>query len=104
MSKENYKIICQRDGRVIASIDMQGNMTIHHDHFKDGDNVEISRFISAIDRFAYCRNIQHLSKRGLNYATVEEVNTLQREKPGKVYLGPPQTSTRHDPDAGYYDK
>jgi len=90
MADTKYKIICSIDSRVIASLDMKGTLTIHHDHFTDESGFELKKFIKAIDRFSYCRNIQHLSKRGLNPGAIEEINSIQKEKPGKVYIPPPK--------------
>lgn len=85
-SKETYKIFCQVGPRLVASLDMNGTLTIYHDHFSDEDNFQLERFIDAMDRWQVRREIQHASKRGLNLKTIEALDTLQKENPGKIYF------------------
>jgi hypothetical protein len=67
---------------------MDGTLTIHHDHFSDDEDFDLSKFIKAFDMWNHRRSIQHLSKKGLNAKVVEQLNSLQKENPGKVYLPP----------------
>jgi hypothetical protein len=83
--KSQFKIICHgHDGRVVASLDMKGCLTIHHDHFSDEDDYDLEALIKAFDKFGHRRQIYHSSKKGLNAEVVAIVNKLQQEKPGKV--------------------
>lgn len=85
ISMTDYKIICHGpQGQVIAHLDLDGTLTIHHDHFEDDDNTNIGEIIDAFDRWSVKRNITHLSKRGLNQKTVAQVNAIQKAKPGKI--------------------
>lgn len=82
---DKYKIICHSpSGKVVAHLDLDGNLTIHHDHFEDDDDINIGEIIDAFDRWAIRRNICHLSKHGLNQKTVSQINAIQKTKPGKV--------------------
>jgi hypothetical protein len=85
MSKEEYKIICYAPrGRVIAHLDLDGTLTVHHDHFNDEDDIDVRKIIDALDKWSVRREIRHLSKRGLNPKTVTQLNALQEAKPGKI--------------------
>jgi hypothetical protein len=89
MSKEEYKIICHApSGRVIAHLDPDGTLTVHHDHFTDDDSIDVRKIIEAFDKWSIRREIRHLSKRGLNTKTVAQLNALQEAKPGNVLLPP----------------
>ena len=80
-----YKIICHEPGgRVVADLSPDGTLTIHHDHFSDEDNINIGRIIDALDKWSVRRTVCHLSKKGLNKATVDSLNDMQEVKPGKV--------------------
>jgi hypothetical protein len=83
--KSQFKIICHgHDGRVIASLDMKGCLTIHHDHFSDEEGYDIEALVKAFDKFTHRRMIHHSTKKGLNQDTIDIINKLQQEKPGKV--------------------
>ena len=85
MSREKYKIICHRPGGgVVAHLELDGTLVIHHDHFTDEDDVNIGEIIDALDRWSVRRNITHLSKQGLNKKTVAQINAIQKAKPGKI--------------------
>ena len=85
----NYKIICHTPkGGVIAHLDLDGTLTVHHDHFTDDDNFDVREIVEALDKWAIRREIRHLSKRGLNLKTVTQLNALQKKKPGRVLLPP----------------
>jgi len=86
--KDPYRIHCFIDGRIVAALSMDGELTVFHDHFKGTDAFEISRFVHALDDWAVRRQIAHVSKRGLNPETVDTFNRLQQAKPGKTLLPP----------------
>jgi len=88
-SMSEYKIICHApDGRVLAHLDLGGTLTVHHDHFSSKDGFDIREIIKALDKWFIHREIRHLSKRGLNSETVNQLNALQKTKPGKLLLPP----------------
>ena len=79
-----YKIICHGDGRVLANLELDGTLVIHHDHFTDVEDFNVGEIIDALDRWAVRREITHLSKRGLNQKTVAQINAIQKAKPGEI--------------------
>jgi hypothetical protein len=80
-----YKIICHApSGRVVASLDMSGCLTVHHDNFNDEDGFDLRELVKAFDKWTHRRQIQHTSKKGLNEKTIKQLNAVQQKNPGKV--------------------
>lgn len=93
---KKYGIHFVIDGRLVAHMDLDGTLNVRHDHFKDEEGFQLDRFIHALDRWTHSREIAHISKRGLNTQTLEVLNQLQEQKPGKVWLPPLKSAQEQD--------
>ena len=83
-----YSIICHIESRVVASLSLDGELTIYHDHFLEDDNFNLKPIIEAFDKWNIFRKITHTSRKGLKQSVLEQLNILQKEKPGKMILSP----------------
>jgi hypothetical protein len=76
-SMDDYKIFCQVGARIVATLSMKGELTIHHDHFKDDENFDLTNFIKAFELWSKKKYISHRSQRGLNQKTIDQLNNFQ---------------------------